>query len=175
MTDSSRLGPPVRGRGPLIGRRSLIGVAVSVPALALGAPALACRAAQPKDQAAYTAIIDRLFENWWRRDLPALRRLFQHGDVAQPFDPSRLFADHFTQPAAGRARAGILFNGSGAVVQTVTPSPPDPVMGICGGMAHGDLFAVEFWPGIHEPVVRNLTFVGFSVLAAGEWEGGTVS
>lgn len=155
----------------MIGRRELVGAAIVLPALALPASALACRAATPKDRGAYTATIDRLFGAWWRRDRAAFRRFFEHGEVEDSFDASAIFAEHFVRPTEPRFRSDILFNGSTAVVQVVAPMPADPVRGLCSGMARGDLFAIAFYPGLEIPVVERLTHVGESVLAEGEWRG----
>jgi len=155
----------------MIGRRQIIGAAMTLPALALASPAIACRAAAPKDRRAYTATIDRLFDAWWRRDFEGFRRFFEHGDAEHGFDASAIFAEHFVRPAGPRSRREILFNGSTAIVQIVVPMPADPVRGLCGGMARGDLFAVEFFPGLDTPVVGRLTHLGNSTLAEGEWIG----
>jgi len=152
----------------VIGRRSLVGAVVALPALALASPAFACRAAAPKDRAAYARTIDEMFAAWWRRDLPAFRRFFR-SDGEGDFDPAAIFAAHFNRPTQHWSRGEILFNGSTAIAQVLTPSPADPAMGICGGMADGHLFAIDFYAGLRAPTVQSLAFVGHSVLAAGEW------
>jgi hypothetical protein len=152
----------------VIGRRGVIGAVIALPTLAFASPAIACRAAAPKDRGAYRRTIDRLFAAWWRRDLPAFRRLFQSGGAGD-FDPTAIFAAHFARPGQHWSRGEILFNGSTAVAQVLTPAPADLARGICGGMALGHLFAIEFYPGLRQPTVESLAFVGQSVLAAGEW------
>jgi hypothetical protein len=141
---------------------------LALPALAAASPAFACRAAAPKDRNAYRGAIDRMLAAWWRRDFAAFRRCFQSGGEGD-FDPAAIFAAHFTQANRRRSRGDILFNGATAVAQVLTPTPADPAMGICGGMALGQLFAIDFYPGLRTPAVQSLAFVGHSVLAAGEW------
>lgn len=154
----------------MIDRRRLLGAAAILPALGFASSsAFACRAAAPKDRRGYTNLIDRLFDAWWRRDLAAVRACCSHAEVERPFDPHSLFTEFFVQPEAGRYRGEILFNGSSSVAQIITPSPADPPAGICGGMAHGVLFAVNFWPGVATPVIERVAFVAHSVLAEGEW------
>lgn len=153
----------------MIGRRGVVGAVFALPALALASPAIACRAAAPKDRRAYMRAIDRMFAAWWRRDFPAFRRFFEAGGEERNFDPAAIFAEHFALPDEHWWRGDILFNGSTAVVQVLAPSNADPEAGICSGMARGHLFAIEFYAGLREPTVQSLAFVAYSTLAAGEW------
>jgi hypothetical protein len=167
VADIPAIGQP--GCGSVIGRRGVLGAVIALPALAFASPAIACRAAAPKDRDAYTRTIDRMFAAWWRRDLVAFRRFFNSGNGQGDFDPTTIFAGHFSRPNEQWALGNVLFNGSAAVVQVVVPLPADPATGICGGMASGHLFAIDFYPGLRVPTVQNLAFVGQSVLAAEEW------
>ena len=155
----------------MINRRTIVGAAAILPGLAIAAPALACRAAAPKDQTAYRGAIDQLFDAWWRRDFGTFRRLFAHEAVERPFDPTVVFGEHFATRDERPFKRNILISGSIAVVETLVPIAADPVTGICGGMARAELFAVRFYSGLPEPIVQSLTTVGTTVLAEAEWGG----
>ena len=153
----------------MIDRRTIVAAAAVLPALSIAGPAFACRAAGAKDQAAYRQAVDRLFAAWWRRDLPAFRDAFEHEDVERPFDPTRMFGQHFTNRDERPFKRNILISGTIAVVEVLVPRPADPERGICGGMARAELFAVQFFPGLQQAVVERLTPVGSSILAQTEW------
>lgn len=152
----------------MIERRRLV-LATFLGSIALAPPALACRAPVPKNRGGYTETMDRVFSAWWSRDRSAFDRAFEHPDATEPFDGAALFDAHFEVQEL-RFRGDILFNGSSATVQVVTPAGPDPVHGICGGHAVSDLFLFRFFPGLDVPIVQELRYLDADVLAAGEWE-----
>jgi hypothetical protein len=152
-------------------RREMLALFAVGGALA-AAPASACRAPRAKDRNGYDRVIRALFAAWLGRDYKAFSAHFRHRDVAQPFDGRPVFGAHFRQKQP-RQIGEILFSGSSAVVQIVTPRGPDAEHGICGGYAWADLVLVNFYPGLEEPVVAEIRHLGGDTLAAGEWRQAT--
>jgi hypothetical protein len=132
------------------------------------APASACREPAAKDRAGYERVIGALFAAWWKRDLAAFRRPFEHPERGTRIDVRSLFDAHFDRPER-RFRGEMLFNGETVVVQVVTPKEGDPVHGICGGYAAADLFLVRFFPGLQVPVVDAVRYLETNLLAGSEW------
>jgi hypothetical protein len=148
-------------------RREILTGAAVVGVLG-SAPALACRAPIPKDQAGYSKIINGLFPAWLARDYPAFRKFFLHAELDEPFASRRMFDEYFYE-ARPRQLGTIMFNGPSAVVQVITVEPADAKAGICGGHAWADLILVKFFPGLDEPVVAELRHLDGDTLAIGEW------
>ena len=135
----------------------------------LGSPAFACRGPAAKDRAAYARAIERLFMAWWARDVAAFEQLFHDPDRNGQIDVRRLFDAHFAK-AEQRFQGEMLFNGNAVVVQILTPKEADPVRGICGGYAIGDLFLVRLFPGLAGSVVDEVRHIETNILAEEEWK-----
>jgi hypothetical protein len=148
-------------------RREILALFAAGGAVA-AAPAAACRSPRAKSRDDYTRVIRTLFAAWWRRDYRAFSEHFRHRDVRQPFNGRRVFNEYFDQDQP-RHTGDILFNGPSAVIQVVTPRGPDAAHGICGGYAWADLVLIKFFPGLVEPVVAEVRYVGGDALAAEEW------
>ena len=154
-------------------RREMLALTV-LGAASFAAPASACRAPVAKDRDGYGRAINALVRAWWDRDYSAFSRAFEHPNVPTPFNARGVFDEYF-QRNEPRQIGSILFNGPSAVVQIITPRGPDHEHGICGGHARADLILVKFYPGLSEPVVAELRYLGYDTLAASEWESAVLA
>ncbi len=137
----------------------------------LATPALASRAVVAKDRESYSAAIDRLFAAWWGRDFTAFQAAFSDPEVSAPFDGRPLFDAHYAKRGK-RFRGELIFNGATVIAQVVTPNLEGyPAAGIEGGFAVGELFQVQFFPGLEKPVMESLAYLGDDALARAEWVG----
>ena len=148
-------------------RRELLTMAVVGGAFAI-APASACRAPRPKDQAGYSKVINGLFAAWLARDYATFRKFFLHPELTEPFASRRIFDDNFYDERP-RQLGSVMFNGPSAVVQVINVQPANAERGICGGHAWADLVLVKFFPGLDAPVVAELRYLDGDILAVGEW------
>jgi hypothetical protein len=151
----------------VIRRRDILAAAL-LGAGVLSGPASACRAPRPKDRLGYARVIDSLFAAWWARDFAAFQRPFQHPERTEPFNARPLFDAQFTE-RRHRFRGDLLFTGNSVATQVIEPEQADPEHGICGGSAMSHLLLVKFFPGIETPVIEEVRYLDYDLLAQAEW------